>query len=128
MARIKHKLLVIDDEPETVELLRRRLERAGYEVITATEGLEGLKKAVTVKPDLILLDIMMPKVDGLTVLRKLRAEEGTCKMPVILVTAKGGLDSIYEAERYGATDYIIKPFQWDELLKFIKRYLSLYGS
>ena len=128
MDKPKPKLLAIDDEPEVVELLKHRLERAGYEVITATDGPDGLQKAITQKPNLILLDIMMPKMDGLAVLRRLKAEESTRKVPVILVTAKGEISSIFEAEKYGATDYIIKPFQWEELLKFIKRYLAIYGD
>ena len=122
----KNKILVIDDEPEVVELLKKRLERAGYQVITATDGMGGFKKACEQKPDLILLDIIMPEVDGLTVLRRLRAEEATCEIPVIMVTAKGRTDSMFEAQRYRATDYIIKPFQWSELLRFIKRYLFLF--
>lgn len=122
----KNKILVIDDEPEVVELLKKRLERIGYQVITATDGMGGFKKACEQKPDLILLDIIMPEVDGLAVLRRLRAEEATCEIPVIMVTAKGRTDSIFEAQRYRATDYIIKPFQWSELLKLIKRYLFLF--
>jgi len=122
----KNKILVIDDEPEVVELLKKRLERIGYQVITATDGMGGFKKACEQKPDLILLDIIMPEVDGLTVLRRLRAEEATCEIPVIMVTAKGRTDSIFEAQRYRATDYIIKPFEWSELLKLIKRYLFLF--
>lgn len=127
MDRIKPRLLAIDDEPDVIEFLKRRLERSGYEVITAGDGAEGLQSAMTNKPDLILLDILMPKMDGLTVLRKLRAEDSTCRIPVILITAKGEMGSIFEAKKYGATDYIIKPFQWSELLKFIKRYLKFYG-
>ena len=122
----KNKILVIDDEPEVVELLKKRLERVGYQVMTATDGMGGFKKACEQKPDLILLDIIMPGVDGLTVLRRLRAEEATCDIPVIMVTAKGRPASMFEAQRYRATDYIIKPFQWSELLRFIKRYLFLF--
>jgi two-component system alkaline phosphatase synthesis response regulator PhoP len=124
----RHKILAIDDEPEVVELLKKRLEKAGYEVVTATGGKEGFKKAIEQKPDLILLDIIMPEVDGLTVLRKLKTEETTTRIPVIMVTAKGMTGSIFEAKSYGATDYIIKPFQWNELLRFVKRYLVLYGK
>lgn len=122
----KNTILVIDDEPEVVGLLKKRLEKTGYKVITAIDGMEGFKKACEKKPDLILLDIIMPRVDGLDILRRLRAEESTCEIPVVMVTAKGRTDSIFEAQTYGATDYIIKPFQWSELLRFIKRYLVLY--
>jgi DNA-binding response OmpR family regulator len=122
----KNKILVIDDEPGVVELLKKRLERAGYDVIAATDGMEGFKRACEHKPDLILLDIIMPGVDGLTVLKRLKTEEATRQIPVVMVTAKGLTDSLFEAQKYGATDYIIKPFQWSELLRFIKRYLVLF--
>ena len=120
------KILVIDDEPEVLELTKKRLERAGYQVITASDGMKGFEDACEQKPNLILLDIMMPEMDGLTVLRKLRAEDSTYGIPVIMVTAKGQTDSMFEAEKYGSTDYFIKPFEWDALLKFIKRYLARF--
>lgn len=125
---VHNRILAIDDEPRVVELLKKRLERVGYEVITATGGLEGFEKACEQKPDLILLDIIMPEVDGLTVLRRLKAEETTSEIPVIIVTAKGRTDTIFEAKGYGAMDYIIKPFQWTELLRLIKRYLVLFSK
>ncbi|KPK99198.1 MAG: hypothetical protein AMJ95_00115 [Omnitrophica WOR_2 bacterium SM23_72] len=124
----KSRILVIDDEVEVVDLLKKRLEKAGYQVVTATDGPQGFKVAVDEKPDLILLDIIMPDVDGLTVLRQLKAQESTSNIPVVMVSAKSMTDSIFEARKYGATDYIIKPFQWDELLKFVKRYLRLYAK
>jgi len=122
----KNKILVIDDEPDIVKMLKTRLETGGYQVIAARDGIEGFKKAREQRPDLILLDIIMPEVDGLTVLRRLRSDEATCGIPVIMLTAKGMTDSIFEAQIYGATDYIIKPFRLSELLKFIKRYLVLF--
>ena len=125
MVTNKYKILVIDDEPEVVELLKHYLERCGYEVITAKDGSEGFEKACSQKPDLILLDIIMPKIDGLTVLRQLRVEDSTCKLPIILLTAKSGIDDIFEAELYRTTDYIVKPFDLNELLKLIKKYLVL---
>ncbi len=124
----KRKILVIDDELEVIELLKKRLEKTGYQVVTATDGPQGFKTAMEQKPDLILLDIIMPEVDGLTVLRQLKAEGSTSRIPVVMVTAKGMTDSIFEARKYGATDYIIKPFEWSELLKFIKRYIALYAK
>ena len=124
----KSRILVIDDEVEVVDLLKKRLEKAGYQVVTATDGPQGFKAAVEQKPDLILLDIIMPDVDGMTVLRQLKAQESTSNIPVVMVSAKSMTDSIFEARKYGATDYIIKPFQWDELLKFVKRYLGMYAK
>jgi len=122
----KHKILVIDDEPEVVALLKHYLEKSKYEVITAKNGPEGFEKACSQKPDLILLDIIMPEIDGLTVLRQLRAEDSTSKLPVILITAKSGTNNIFEAEKYRATDYIVKPFKLSELLRLMKKYLALY--
>lgn len=123
-----YKILTIDDELEVVSLLKQYLESVGYEVITAQSGPEGLEKAVLQKPDLILLDIMMPDMDGLTVLRELRSENYTCKVPVILLTAKGRTEDIFEAEKYRPTDYIVKPVQLSDLLRLIKKYLALYSS
>jgi len=119
----RQKILVVDDELEVVELLKKYLERRGYQVITAGDGLQGFKYACEQKPDLILLDIVMPGADGMTVLKKLRAEESTRKIPVIMITTKRWTDSIFEAEGDGATDYIMKPFEFEELLEFVKRYI-----
>ena len=119
----RKKILVVDDELEVVELLKKFLERMEYDVITAGDGMEGFQKAGEENPDLILLDIVMPKVDGLTVLKKLRAEEATRKIPVIMLTTKRRTDSIFEAEGDGAMDYIMKPFELEELLRLIKRYI-----
>ncbi len=119
-----YTLLVIDDEPEVVSLMRERLEREGYRAICATNSSEALALAVQERPDLILLDILMPHPDGLTLLRQLKAHDATHEIPVIMVTAKGQTQYIEEGMAFGAKDYFIKPFQWQELFRFIRKYLQ----
>ncbi len=119
---MKVKILAVDDEPEVLEFLQKRLEKYGYAVITAGDGVEGIQSSRKENPDLILLDIMMPHKDGMTMLRELQADESTRRIPVIMVTAKGETNSVLEGQSFGATDYIIKPFDFDELLRYIRRY------
>jgi len=116
------RILLIDDEKDLVKLVVIRLEAAGYEVITAYGGQEGLDKAKIEKPNLILLDIMMPGMDGFEVLHKLKNDTETVNIPVIMLTAKGESQSLFAAQDLKATDYIIKPFETEELLRLVKRY------
>lgn len=118
----RKKILVIDDEPDLLELVKKRLEASGYKVVTAQNGIEGFEKAKEEKPNLILLDIMMP-VDGFKVLTQLKADRDTSYIPTIMLTYKGESALIFEAERLGATDYVIKPFDSKTLLSLIKRYV-----
>ena len=118
------KILIVDDEPALVELLETELTVAGYEVVCASDGLEGLAKAIQERPHLIILDVAMPKMDGYEALRKLRSSAGTKATPVILLTAKNETNSIMEAQRLGATDYLIKPIEPEELLTMLRRYLA----
>ena len=117
------KILVVDDEPQLVELLKMRLEVMGYSVLTAYDGQEGLAKATQEHPDLILLDIMMPKMDGCETLSRLKQQPETRAIPVIMLTAKGDTHSITRLQALRATDYFIKPFDATELLAFIRKYL-----
>jgi DNA-binding response OmpR family regulator len=116
-------ILIIDDDPEIVEFTRKRLERSGYRVIGALDGTQGVAMAFKERPDLILLDIMMPFKDGYAVLRELKENEATRTTPVIMLTAKSGSGSVLECQECGATDYFIKPIDWEELLKYIKKYI-----
>ena len=118
------KILVIDDNQEIVELTKKRLEVSGYSVITAGGGLEGLDKVRNEKPDLIILDIIMPDKDGFEVLKELKKEEATRRIPVIMLSAKSETSSLLNGEEYGAIDYFIKPCDWQEILKYIKKYLG----
>ena len=119
----KKKILVIDDELDFVNLVKVRLEANGYEVIDALNGEDGLKKAEAENPDLILLDIMMPKKDGYTLLRELKYKEATKSIPVIVITGKPYIKDFFEFETKGIKDYIIKPFEDEDLLLRIKRAL-----
>jgi two-component system phosphate regulon response regulator PhoB len=120
---MKQKILVVDDEPDAVELIEFNLKGAGYDVITAADGAEALKKARTTGPSLILLDLMLPEVDGLEVCKILRRDAATANIPVIMVTAKAAeIDRVLGLE-LGADDYVTKPFSPRELLLRIKSVL-----
>ncbi|MEW6195805.1 MAG: response regulator [Bacteroidota bacterium] len=110
------KILVIDDYPDNVFLLQDRLEHEGFEVIKAYDGNMGIQKAVEEKPDLILLDIMMPDVSGFDVCKVLSTKEETKLIPIILLTALTEADNIKQGLHSGAFDYIKKPFNKIELI------------
>ncbi len=117
-------ILVIDDETNISDLARMYLNKEGYEVITADDGIEGLRLFRTRKPTLIVLDLMLPGVDGLEVCRQVRRESGT---PIIMLTARGDdIDRIVGLE-LGADDYLTKPFNPRELLARIKAVLRRYN-
>lgn len=116
------RILIIDDEPHIVKTIKDRLEFAGYTVITAYDGEEGLKKVNEEKPDLILLDILMPKMDGYNFLRALKLDENIKDIPVIILTAKAQMKELFVPE--GILNYITKPFDQKELLEKISKALS----
>jgi len=116
------KILLVDDEPDFVELTKMRLESAKYEVVTAYDGNAGLYAAQREDPNLILLDVMMPGIDGFAVLRELRKNSATRKIPVIMLTAKGETKSIFKAQELGATDYLIKPCESEELIALVRKH------
>jgi len=118
------RILVIDDEDHLCQLVKSRLEANGYTVIIANDGTEGLDKIAKELPDLVLLDIMMPPPDGLTVLRQIRHNADTALLPVVMLTAKGDTDTILKASEAKSTDYLIKPFDAKDLLDIIKRYVG----
>jgi DNA-binding response OmpR family regulator len=117
-------ILLIDDEAEFAEMIKIRLEANGYQIDLAADGATGLAKAAADRPQLILLDVMMPGLDGFAVLRELRKDAATHSLPVIMLTARGEFKSITEAQTMGATDYLIKPVETKELLKLIARYIK----
>jgi two-component system cell cycle response regulator len=119
------KILVIDDLPENVFLLQDRLEHEGYEIITAYDGKSGINKAISELPDLILLDVMMPEMNGIEVCQTLVNNPSTASIPIILVTAKSGAEDIKEGLEAGAFDYIKKPFNKVELLARVTSALKL---
>jgi DNA-binding response OmpR family regulator len=118
-----YKILVVDDEKDLVEVLTLRLEGSGFKVIVAYDGGEALKKVKEENPDLIILDIVMPVMDGFEVLARLRRDAQTKDTPVIVLTCKGESKAIFKAQSLGATDYLIKPFEPSELLDAIKEYI-----
>jgi len=123
------KILVIDDEPLVVEVLKIMLEIKNYEIITASNGIEGIERSVREKPDLVILDILMPGMDGYQVCRKLKEDRKTMTIPVIMLTALGG-QSAEKEKGYssGAYGYIFKPFDEEKLLKSVERALKYKGA
>ena len=124
IAMAKKKILLVDDEPSVLKILTRRLEINHYDVITATDGLEGLDRAMTDKPDLIISDIMMPNMDGYTFVRKVRADPQLSRVPVIILTAKDRMQELFIFQGVKDCDYIVKPFESEDLLKKIKDLLA----
>ncbi len=117
------KVLVVDDEPDALELIKFNLKGAGYDVATAADGEEALKKARALLPDLIILDVMLPEVDGLEVCKILRRDPTVSATPIIMLTAKAAeIDRVLGLE-LGADDYVTKPFSPRELVLRVKRLL-----
>ena len=115
------KILVVEDEPNMVAGLRDNFEFEGYQVITARDGVEGLQRALDESPDLVVLDVMMPRMSGLEVCKQLRAKRGS--IPIIMLTARGQeVDKVVGLE-LGADDYVTKPFSIRELLARVKAVL-----
>ena len=121
---MNEKILVVDDEPDLLELVRDTLEMAGYTVITASDGEEGLKSISEDSPDLVILDIKMPKIDGMEVLETVRKNPLLNELPIIMLTSLKGESMIKEAKEIGANDYIVKPFNQIDLLNRVKRVIS----
>jgi len=115
------KVLVCDDERHIVRLIQVNLERQGYTVVTAFDGKEGLEKIRSEKPGLVVLDVMMPYMDGFEVLKTIRREPETENLPVIMLTAKAQDKDVFEGYHYGADMYLTKPFNPMELVTFVKR-------
>lgn len=116
----KAHILVVDDDPQIVSFLKRGLTYEGYSVETAADGAEALAKARESEPDLIILDVMMPEIDGIEVSKRLRAA-GT--VPILLLTAKGTVADRVAGLDSGADDYLVKPFDFDELLARVRALL-----
>ncbi len=115
----KPVILVVDDEELLLKSVKHRLEREGFQVLTAATGEDGLKAAQEQRPDLVLLDIMLPKLKGREVCARLKANPATADIPVIFLTALGLADHVQGGMAAGAEDYIIKPFQAEELTERI---------
>ncbi|MFH1347956.1 MAG: response regulator [Candidatus Margulisiibacteriota bacterium] len=117
-------ILVIEDEAAMAEAIKLRLEANGFAVSLASDGQEGLNKVRAEIPDLIILDVMLPKMNGFTLCRMLKFDEKYRKIPIIMFTAKTQQKDIKEGEEVGANAYITKPFKSEELLQKIKELLK----
>ena len=121
---MKQKILVVDDEPEAVELVGFNLKQAGYDVISASDGEEALKKAKAHLPALVVLDWMLPEMEGVEVCKLMRRDAATANIPVIMLTAKASeIDRVLGLE-LGADDYLTKPFSPRELVLRVKKILD----
>ena len=114
------KVLIVDDEEDIVMVLRKRLETKGFEVDFAHESQKGLEKAKQWQPDLIILDVMMPIMNGYQLCRAIKADPKTQSIPVLLCTAKGEESDKFWGKECGASDHIVKPFDNEDLLRKIK--------
>jgi len=120
----KGKILIIDDERDIVNTLTLMLKARDYTVSTALDGQEGLEKAKNERPNLILLDIMMPGMDGYNVCMKLKSDRETRNIPVVIVSAKAERESIIKCHSIGASDFIAKPFNFPTLLGKLGKYIN----
>ena len=118
------RILIADDEPDIRLVLRTRLELEGFAVIEARDGAEAVRVAQTETPDLIVLDVMMPEMDGVEVCNRLRASFNTRNIPVIMLTARAGRDDKIAGLTKGANDYITKPFDLNELTQRVRNTLD----
>jgi two-component system alkaline phosphatase synthesis response regulator PhoP len=120
-----NKILVVDDEAHIIKLVESRLKSNGHTVITACNGLEGFEKAKAENPDIILLDITMPRMSGKDALMKLKADKQTSSIPVIMLTGRSGAEDIVDClTKGGAADYIVKPFMATDFLNKINTVLE----
>lgn len=120
-----NKIMVIDDEPDVVDLVKLILESDGFKVVTAYSGKEALEKIEKEMPDLVLLDIMMPQMDGWEVFRRIKANKKTADIPVAMLTAKTqSIDKMIGLHVVKVDDYITKPFGRSELLERVKKILA----
>lgn len=117
-------ILIVEDEVNLVELLEFRLESVGYRVETAYDGEEGLEKINRIKPDLVILDIMMPKMHGYDVCKRSKKGAGTKDIPIIILTARSQEEDIARAKLCGADSCLSKPFEPRELMKEVEKYLK----
>lgn len=122
------KILIVDDEPNIVQTLQDRLEMNEYDVVTACNGQEGLEQAINEVPDVILLDVIMPIMDGHEMLEALRKQPGCDDISVIMLTARSQTQDIARANACGIEDYIVKPFDLSELLEKIESVIERRNS
>lgn len=120
-----HRLLVVDDEKDITEMLSEKLGREGFEVVTALDGIEALEKVRSADPDLIIMDLMMPNLNGFEVLKELKEKPGDKWRPVIILSAKAELDAVKACYELEADHYLTKPCSFDNLMRGIETMISL---
>lgn len=121
----KTRILLVDDEPDLVQMVLVRLAASGYEVIPAYDGQQALNQVEQAKPDLIILDLMLPKLDGYKVCRLLKFDERTKDIPVLIFTARAQVEDVTLATECGADAYLTKPFEAKTLLEKIQQLLGV---
>jgi len=124
----KNTIMIVDDEPKNIQLLGTLLTQYNYNIIPATNGINALEKLQKVKPDIILLDVMMPELDGFETCRRIKRDEETADIPIIFLTAKTDKGDIIEGLSVGAVDYVTKPFNHKELLMRVATQVDLVNA
>jgi DNA-binding response OmpR family regulator len=120
----QYKILIVDDEPDLTETLTVMLVNRGFVVLIASDGNDGLIKAKDEQPDIIILDLMMPKMDGFEMIKRLKSDEATNAIPVIILTARSDTEARFKTHRYKADAYMVKPFHLPNLITKINELLS----
>ena len=123
----QYKILIVDDEPDLIETLTIMLVNRSFVVLTAFDGNDGLIKAKDEQPDIILLDLIMPKMDGFEMIKRLKSDEATNTIPVIILTARSDTEARFKTHRYRADAYIVKPFHLPDLITKINQLLFPKG-
>ena len=123
----QYKILIVDDEPDVVETLTKMLVNRSFKVLIAFDGNDGLMKAKDEQPDVILLDLMMPKMDGFEMIKRLKSDEATDGIPVIILTARSDTEARFKTYRYRADAYMVKPFHLPDLITKINQLLFPNG-
>lgn len=118
------KILLADDEDDVKIILKMFLESRGYDVCTAFDGLDAIDQARTQSPDVILLDVMMPLIDGFEVCKRLKADPATTKIPIIMLSAASHSESVKKGMNAGAMEYLIKPFEPEQLEALLEKVLT----
>ncbi len=121
---MSYKIVLAEDEPQIARLTKFKLEREGFEVIWEKDGGAALESIKANNPDLVLLDVMMPVMDGYQVLKKMKENENTKNIPIIMLTAKGQEQDVVKGIEMGSADYVVKPFRPAELVARIKKILG----
>ena len=124
MIFIAEKILIVEDDPSVLRATSYILEKEGYEVLTAVDGLEGLKMAKDDNPDLLILDVMLPGIDGFEICHSLRAESQTANLPILMFSAKGQESDKATGLKVGADEYLVKPVDREVLLDRVTAWLS----